>query len=55
MWVKGTLLHFIVDNDIQKNLISIEVIKQLALPKMLYLHPYTIAWLRQGSDFHVSQ
>jgi hypothetical protein len=27
MWVKGTLLHFIVDIDCQKNLISAEVFK----------------------------
>jgi hypothetical protein len=27
MWVKGTPLHFIVDSGIQKNLISVEVIK----------------------------
>jgi hypothetical protein len=27
MWVKGTPLHFIVDNQSQKNLISAEVIK----------------------------
>jgi hypothetical protein len=32
MWVKGTPLHFIVDRGSQKNLISIEVIKWLALP-----------------------
>jgi hypothetical protein len=32
MWVKGTPLHFIVDSGSQKNLISLEVIKQLALP-----------------------
>jgi hypothetical protein len=32
MWVKGTLLHFIVDSGSQKNLISVEVIKRLALP-----------------------
>jgi hypothetical protein len=31
MWVKGTSLHFIVDNGSQKNLISAEVIKQLGL------------------------
>jgi hypothetical protein len=31
MWVKGTPLHFIVDSGSQKNLISIEVIKQLGL------------------------
>jgi hypothetical protein len=34
MWVKGTLLYFIVDSGIHKNLISTEVIKRLALPKM---------------------
>jgi hypothetical protein len=27
MWVKGTMLNFIVDNEIQKNLISVEVVK----------------------------
>jgi hypothetical protein len=27
MWVKGTLLHFIVDSESQKNLISVEVVK----------------------------
>jgi hypothetical protein len=32
MWVKGTPLHFIVDSGSQKNLISVEVIEQLALP-----------------------
>jgi hypothetical protein len=55
MWVKGTPLHFIIDSDIQKNLVSVEVFKQLALPIMLHLQPYTIGWLLQGSDIHVSQ
>jgi hypothetical protein len=31
MWVKGTLLHFIVDSGSQKNLILAEVVKQLGL------------------------
>jgi hypothetical protein len=31
MWVKGTPLHFIVDNGSQKNLISVEVVKRLKL------------------------
>jgi hypothetical protein len=31
MWVKGTLLHFIVDSGSQKNLISAEVVKQFGL------------------------
>jgi hypothetical protein len=48
MWVKGTLLHFIVDNSSQKNLISAEVIKRLDLSITLHLQPYTIGWLRQG-------
>jgi hypothetical protein len=55
MWVKGTPQHFIVDSGSQKNLISIEVIKWLALPTTLHPQPYTIGWLRQGSDLHVSQ
>jgi hypothetical protein len=48
MWVKGTPLHFIVDNGSQKNLISVEVIKRLNLTMMLHPQPYTIGWLSQG-------
>jgi hypothetical protein len=55
MWVKGTLLHFIVDNSSQKNLILEKVVKHLALPKTLYLKPYTIGWLFQGRNLHVRQ
>jgi hypothetical protein len=55
MWVKGTPLHFIIDSSSQKNLISVEVIKRLALPTMPYPQTYTIGWIRQGSDLHVSQ
>ena len=55
MWVKGTLMHFIIDRSSQKNLISAEVIKWLALLKMPHPQPYTIGWLRQGSDLHVIQ
>jgi hypothetical protein len=55
MWVKGTLLHFIVDSGSQKNLISAKVIKWLALPTMPHPQPYTIGWLQQGSDLHISQ
>jgi hypothetical protein len=31
MWVKGTLMHLIIDKDSHKNLISSKVIKRLAL------------------------
>jgi hypothetical protein len=31
MWVKGMPLHFIIDSNRQKKIISAEVIKQLAL------------------------
>jgi hypothetical protein len=55
MWVKGAPLHFIVDSDSQKNLISTEVIKQLDLPMTLHPQPYTIGWLRQGRDLCVNQ
>jgi hypothetical protein len=55
MWVKGTPLHFIVDSGSQKNLISVEVIKRLALPTTPHPHMYTIGWLHQGSNLHVIQ
>jgi hypothetical protein len=55
MWVKGTLLHFIVDSGSQKNLITTKVVKWLALPTTPHLHPYTIGWLHQGSNLRVSQ
>jgi hypothetical protein len=55
MWVKGSMLQFIIDRGSQKNLISLEVIKWLSLPKTLHQHPYTIRWLCQGSDIHVNQ
>jgi hypothetical protein len=55
MWVKGTPLHFTIDSGSQKNLISTEVIKRLAMPTMSHPQPYTIGWLHQGSDLHVSQ
>jgi hypothetical protein len=53
--VKGTLLHFIVDSGIQKNLISTKVFKKLALPTTLHLQCYTIGWLYQGSNICVNQ
>jgi hypothetical protein len=55
MWVKGTPLHFIVDSRSQKNLISVEVIKQLGLSTTPHPQPYNIGWLRQGRDLRVSQ
>jgi hypothetical protein len=55
MWVKGTPLHFIVDSGSQKNLISAEVIKWMALLTTPHPQPYTIGWLCQGSDLHISQ
>ena len=55
MWVKGTPVHFIVDSDSQKNLISVEVVKWMTLPKMLHPQPYTIEWLLQGSNLRVNQ
>jgi hypothetical protein len=55
MWVKGTPMHFIIDNGSQKNLISAEFIKHLALPKMSHPQSYTIGWLYQGIDLLISQ
>jgi hypothetical protein len=55
MWVKGTSLHFIIDSSIQKNLISMEFIKWLDMPKTPHPQLYTIGYLRQGSDLCISQ
>jgi hypothetical protein len=55
MWVKGTPLHFIIDNDSQKNLISAKVVKQLGLSTTSHLQPYNSGWLHQGRDLCVSQ
>jgi hypothetical protein len=55
MWVKGSLLQFIVDSGSQKNLISVEVMKWLGLSTTTHPQPYTIGWLHQGRDLHVSQ
>jgi hypothetical protein len=55
VWVKGDLLHFIVNSSSQKNLISAKVIKWLDLPTTPYPRPYTISWVLQGRDLHVSQ
>jgi hypothetical protein len=55
MWVKGAMLHFIINSGSQKNLISIEFIERLDLPMTPHLQPYTIGWLHQGRDLHVSQ
>jgi hypothetical protein len=55
MWVKGTPLHFIVDSGSHKNLILVEVIKQLGLSKRQHPQPYNIEWLREGQDLHVNQ
>jgi hypothetical protein len=54
MWVKGTMLHFIVDSGSLKNLISVEVVKPLGLSTP-HPHPYNIGWPGQGWDLFVSQ
>jgi hypothetical protein len=55
MSVKGTPLHFIFDSDSQKNLLSADIFKRLALPTTPHPQPYTIGWICQGSNIHVSQ
>jgi hypothetical protein len=55
MWVKDTPLHFIVASGTQKNLISTEVVKWLALHITSHPQPFTIGWLHQGSDLRVNQ
>jgi hypothetical protein len=54
MWVKGSLLQFIIDSGSQKNLISEEVVKRLGLPTTTHPQLYTIGWIHQGWDLHAS-
>jgi hypothetical protein len=54
VWVKGIPLHFIVDNNSQKNLILAKVIKQWVLSTTPHPQPYNIGWVHQGQDLHVS-
>jgi hypothetical protein len=51
MWVKGNLLHFIIDSGIHNKLISAEVIKKMGLPTTSHPEPYTIGWLRQWKRY----
>ena len=55
MWVKGTPLHFVVDNGSQKNLILLEVVKRLGLPTTPHPQPYKIGWLSQGRGICITQ
>jgi hypothetical protein len=54
MCVKGTPLHFIIDSGSQKNLISVEVVKQLGLSTTPHPQSYNIGWLHQGRDLYVN-
>ena len=55
MWVKGMPLHFFVDNDSQKNLISAEVVRRLELPTTPHPQPYNISWLSQGKGICIAE
>jgi len=55
MWVNGTLLHFIVDRGIKKNLILEDVIKLLYFLTTPHPQPYNIEWLHNRQYLHVSQ
>ena len=46
--VPGMRVHFVFDSRSQKNLITVEVVKQLGLSTKPHSHPYNIRWLRQG-------
>ena len=48
-------LHFVLDNDNQKNSISIEFVKRLELPTTPHTQPYNIGWLIQGQGIYITQ
>ena len=43
--VKTTLVEAIVDNGIQKNLISTALVQQLGLETQKHLKPYPLSWI----------
>jgi len=53
MWVKVSPLQLIIDSGSQKNLILVEVMKQLGLLTISISQSYTIGWLHQGRDLRV--
>ena len=55
MWVKGSLLQFIIDIGSQKSLTSAEILKRLGLPTTTHPQPYTIEWIHQGRYLRLSQ
>ena len=54
MWMKGSLLKFLVDSESQKNLVSAEFVKRLSLLTIAHPQPYTIGWLHPG-DIRIHQ
>ena len=52
---EGNASTFLVDNGIQKNLISAEVVKRLELLTTPHLQPYSISWLSQGIGIPITQ
>jgi len=55
MWMKGSLLQFIIDIRSQKNLILVEFMKRLGLLNTPHLQSYSIRWIHQGRDLRVIQ
>ena len=45
MWVNGVLIHFILNNGSQENLILAKVFKWLKFPTTPHPQPYKIEWL----------
>jgi hypothetical protein len=55
MWVKGSLIHFIVEGGIKKKIILVKVIKQMDLLTTPHPQPYKIREICHGCYRHVSQ
>lgn len=45
IWVRGSLLQFVVNSGSQYNLILVELMKRLGLPTTPHLQSYTIGWI----------
>ena len=49
------ILHLIVDNGIQKNLVSEYPVKKLGLVTTPHPQPYNIGWMKDGHELRITQ
>ena len=54
IWVQNNPLHLIVDNGIQKNFVSKDIMKKLGLVTTPHSQPYNIGWMKDGKELRIT-